>query len=183
MKIEIISDSSQGFGILLIDGEEWAKVYRRYFFRKIKTLSKDLTLDEIYKALDKISFESGQTYALNLIAYRPRTEKELASKLRERLIPSAQIDQILEKCRTWGYLNDEEELTRFIASEIRNGRGPYLIAQKVQNRFGLSPPPNFYPRDEQQSIIETLATNKSREPRIRFLQRRGFPIDLILTSI
>ncbi len=58
--------------------------------------------------------------AVNLLTYKPRSIKELRTRLLEKNWTNEQIvDEIIEKLKFYGYLNDEQFAKSFAESQIR----------------------------------------------------------------
>lgn len=58
--------------------------------------------------------------ALKLLAYKPRTVKELSGRLETRGFSENEISRALEKLSTLGYINDEEYALRWAECAVRD---------------------------------------------------------------
>ena len=124
------------------------------------------------------------------------------SKLREKLCklhyPAAEIDEVLNKCRDYGFVNDNMLAEEFAKSQSSRGRGSRRIANELY-RHGLTGEAAekalelVAPNDEE-SAAEALRSKlsswknepdwrKKREKAFRFLASRGFPLDVIYTVL
>ncbi len=136
--------------------------------------------------------ESALAYALRLLRIRPRSQRELAERLRRRGYPPEEIENTLRALREAGWLNDREFLESFIRGHLRKLWSPWLIAQDLQ-RKGFSP-------EEFQDLLEELWDEENAWLRLQeharrihslarnpeafrrrlwgFLQRRGYPLEV-----
>ncbi len=61
---------------------------------------------------------NSRDYALRLIEFRDRTEKELCEKLKEKGYEEAQIEDTLEFLKSYGYIDDKRYASHFIHDAI-----------------------------------------------------------------
>ncbi|PSF14395.1 recombinase RecX [Marinobacter fuscus] len=124
--------------------------------------------------------------ALRLLARREHSRSELALKLRQRDIPSATIDSVLDDYEQEGWLSDERFADVFARQKMDQGYGPLKIEADLQQK-GVCRMPECL-----QSIPEEVWVERAAEARIkrfgkvlprnlsekarqfRFLARRGF---------
>ena len=124
------------------------------------------------------------------------------SKLREKLNRLAygvdEIEEVLNKCREYNLVNDAALAEEFARSQSSRGRGSRRIACELY-RHGLT-------GDAARSAIEKITGNdaqaaqsalqsklagwknqpdwrKRREKAFQFLARRGFPLDIIYSTL
>lgn len=126
------------------------------------------------------------------------SEKKLVEKLRKLHYPAAEIDDVLQKCRDYGFVNDDMLAEEFAKSQSSRGRGSRRIANELY-RHGLTGEAAekalelIAPNDEEaartalQSKLASLKNEtdwrKKREKAFRFLANRGFPLDVIYTIL
>jgi regulatory protein len=74
--------------------------------------------------------------AVNLLTYKPRSIKELRERLLEKDWTNAEIvDEIIEKLKFYGYLNDAQFAKSFAASQIRQKPvGKRVLKQKLAQK-------------------------------------------------
>ncbi len=65
--------------------------------------------------------EKGMTFALNLLTFRARTEKEVEKRLKERGYPQEIIEEIIEKLIKLKYLDDKSYADDFIRNRVKYG--------------------------------------------------------------
>lgn len=83
--------------------------------------------------------EQGYQLALTYLSYQLRTTAEVTRYLMGKEWTALQIEPILQRLTTQGYLNDKTYATAFVRTEMKVGhKGPQVIRQKLQQR-GLSP--------------------------------------------
>ncbi|HEV2074256.1 MAG TPA: RecX family transcriptional regulator [Thermomicrobiales bacterium] len=159
-------------------------------------LKKGDVLDEekIALLLKQDAVKKAISTSLNLIAYRPRSAGELASKLRERGYDAETIDEAIGRMRELNYLDDREFADRWVESrQMHRPRSTRMLRQELQQK-GVD-------RQIIESTIEgagidefgdALALGQKKvesfralEPQVRdrrlsgFLARRGYSYDVI----
>ncbi|MBI2742928.1 MAG: regulatory protein RecX [Chlamydiales bacterium] len=135
--------------------------------------------------------EGAFRYVLSLLAKKGYFSRELREKLSKRGYSLKAIEKTIELCTARGYLNDEAESERAIASEVRKGRGPLYIAAKLKARSRIVSPA-IKNIDQRASILLLLPklckkydpkTYEGRGKLFQALQRRGFETEAILSCI
>ena len=129
--------------------------------------------------------KSAKLVALRLLTIKSLTISELKKKLTLRGFSKEEIDQTINICLGYGYLNDEEEGQRRVERFKRKGYGPHLIAAKLRAQ-GLNPA--AISSEEQIAAIRNLIAKpawKKKEKRnlVAALQRRGFDFECILKVV
>ena len=118
----------------------------------------DKNLSEI-KA--KIFFFEAEEVLINYLKYRPRTEKEIVSKLRENGYQSGIISQLIEKYQKLGYINDEDFAESYLLDLIsHHPQGKYLLIGKLREK-GIS----------KKVIDELISKHLSEEKEIEMAER------------
>ncbi|MBA2248554.1 MAG: RecX family transcriptional regulator, partial [Chloroflexia bacterium] len=96
-----------------------------------------MELDEELTAslLDRDRVRQAITAALNLLAYRPRAEGEIRTRLRQRGFPDGAIDETLVKLREWHYVDDQDFAERWIENRReRRPRSARMIAMELRGK-------------------------------------------------
>lgn len=119
--------------------------------------------------------------AIRLLAIKSRTTEELRKKLTLRGFPGVEIEAVIQKFTSQGYLSDEEIVARRFQAYLEKGYGPRYIALKLKQQ-GLRMPP--YPAALQKQVALKLLRkasfqSKDAQKRGAALQRRGFDLDVI----
>ena len=135
--------------------------------------------------------------AVNLLTYKPRSVEELRTRLLEKDWTNEQIvDEVIEKLKFYGYLNDAQFAKSFAASQIRQKPvGKRILKQKLALKKldketvdeALEKALEETPEEE---IIERAITKRLRlkgKPATRedakkfydYLLRQGFSYDLV----
>ncbi|MFH2070692.1 MAG: regulatory protein RecX [Elusimicrobiota bacterium] len=135
-------------------------------------------------------------YALLLLKYKNRTEKEISGKLKRKNFTETAIRETIEKLKRLKLLDDEKFARTFIETKLGSGRGINRIILELKNKGvstqNLDETLKEY-GDTQEQQFETacrLFENKTRtysklppEKIYRrtggFLSRRGFSSDII----
>lgn len=133
-------------------------------------------------------------YALNLLTYRQRSEKEIYDSLKRKGYIDDHIENVITLCRDKNYLNDRQFARSFANDKMNlNKHGPVRIKHELMLK-GVSKhiidEIVDYDRDEQYEMAMEVASkrmNSYRNDNKRdiyrkmsgFLQRRGFSYDII----
>ncbi len=132
--------------------------------------------------------------AVQFIAYRPRSEREVRDRLRKREYSDEAIEIAIEKVHHWGYLDDAEFARLWVDNRVQHRpRGERLLAQELRQK-GVD-------RDVIATVLEETELNeydaalelaRKRAPRLanldpqtaerrlsQYLARRGYGWDVI----
>ncbi len=139
--------------------------------------------------------------AIRILSRSDKTEAELSRRLAQFGFTADAIEQVLERCRDYGYLNDERYAAARARSLMRNGKSVGHKAAQDLRRRGISDElvetamaeaRTEYPEEE---LIKELlerrfadfdyasADEKTRRRVIGFFQRRGFSLASIFRLI
>ena len=69
-------------------------------------IGQELSEDQLSELLEKASLDSALSVALRYLSARPRSERELRTRLRQRKLGEAVIDRTVEQLKTRGLLDD-----------------------------------------------------------------------------
>ncbi|MDX1754766.1 MAG: regulatory protein RecX [Marinobacter sp.] len=75
-----------------------------------------------------------RTVALRLLARREHSRLELATKLRQRRLPSGLIEAVLDEFEGEGWLSDERYADVYARQRMDAGYGPVRIRSELQQR-------------------------------------------------
>jgi SOS response regulatory protein OraA/RecX len=122
---------------------------------------------------------------LRLLSIKSFSSFELKKKLTRRGFPLAEIDAVIEKYTSRGFINDKELAERRTQLYKNKGYGPRWIVGKLKTQ-GLRP--TSYTREEQRQVIQKLLATatfakKEKNNKIAALQRRGFELDTVFPLI
>lgn len=132
--------------------------------------------------------------ALNFLAYRPRSEGEIRTRLRRAEIPDATIALVLEKLRNWHYVDDSDFARRWIENRATHRpRGARLLAQELRAKgVPQDVSAEAIAEAELDEAADALAIARERsrqlsglDPQVRerrlgaYLARRGYGFDII----
>lgn len=144
-----------------------------------------LMAEEENKALD---------YALNLLTYRQRSEKEIYDSLKRKGYIDEHIENVISSCKDKNYINDKIFAKSFINDKINlNKHGPERIKHELRLKGVSKEIINEvldYDRNDQYRFAKEVADKKMYSYRnddknavyrkmSGFLQRRGFSYDII----
>ncbi len=121
--------------------------------------------------------KSAKTAALWLLSIKNYSKKELFQKLKKKKFSEVEIQEALEKCASWGFLNDEQEASSRLKRLKQKGYGPHLVKLKMKEA-GLEFAADLSIEEEKQIIQALLEKSswkrKTTQQKIAALQRRGF---------
>jgi regulatory protein len=159
-------------------------------------LKRGETLDEAaVRELEGIAVaEKATEAALNFVSYRPRSEREVRDRLRQRDYPPAAIDYAIEKMRGWRYLDDKGFAEFWVESRVEHfprGRRALLseLRAKGVDRDVAGEVIDSLDLDEESAALE-LARKRLRslsnlDPQTQrrrlsdYLARRGYGWDVV----
>lgn len=139
--------------------------------------------------------------ALRLLTRRDRSEAELRQKLQQFGFCTSAIDETINKCREYNYLDDQRYAKERARSFMRNGRG---VGQKIRQdlrRRGINEAlteqaiENAEAEFSSDQILRdqlsrrfpsfhyARADDRERRRVISFFQRRGFPLEQIFAIV
>lgn len=129
--------------------------------------------------------------AMDLLARREHSRRELADKLRGRF-PSEALDAALDQLRDEGLQSDSRFAESFVRSRAQRGYGPQRIAQELHQRGIPAEQVTLAMAraevDWQRLLLDLVerrfgpspaSDRRERARRWRFLQQRGFGSDAI----
>ncbi|MCW8853835.1 MAG: recombination regulator RecX [Gammaproteobacteria bacterium] len=130
--------------------------------------------------------------AMGLLARREHSELELNRKLQQKGFNEEATEQVIEKLRSNNLLSNERFAETYINMRRQRGYGPLRIAQELKERGVDADVSTVYLdelADEWQGIMiqqyrkkygnELIDEFKEKAKRMRFLQHRGYPLDMI----
>ena len=181
---------------LYIDGEFACGISEETFlnfgFRTNDEISED-TLSEV-KRFDEYQF--AKKSALDFLAYRIRSKKEIIDKLKAKKISEETIEKTIGHLEKLGLINDEEFAKLLVQSNTgKNPSGKSVIRQKLY-RKGISKDisekmlnETFSEKKERTLIMDIfnkykrrlagLDKNHKRKKMFEHLARKGFDFDII----
>jgi regulatory protein len=134
--------------------------------------------------------------AIRILTRRDHTEKELLFKLRLRKFDAAEIEDALNRCREFGYLDDARTAAGMAKQMAARGNGPlkirHTLEQKgvddlsIQQALSLCGNENDQVKSAQYimkrirfRLYRESDSQKRRAIAYRFLTGRGFTLDVI----
>jgi regulatory protein len=130
--------------------------------------------------------------AVGLLSRREHSRVELVAKLAKKEFTEEQIDSAFEQLLEHGLQSDQRYLEDFVRSRLLKGSGPLKIAHELRTR-GIDPEMlQNYLNSQKVDWLEVATTTykkkyrandeidaRERAKRVRFMQSRGFPSDII----
>ena len=137
MKIEKIKKLSGSRYHLLIDNKKHI-IYDDVLLAFNLYKPCNITKDNYQKLIDKNSFYEGYYKALKYVSFKMRSEKEVYQKLISLNIAKKEIDNIINKLKADGYVDNIKYTHAFILDQINlTNNGPKKIALELKKR-GIS---------------------------------------------
>src|SRR5829696_1216991 len=120
---------------IFLDGEFAFAITREEAVLQGLRIGRELTVDEVgeFRARDTVSkaIES----ALRLLTVRPRTEKELRDRLRQKAYEPTAIDAAIERIDSWGYLDDAAFARLWVTNRIEHRpRVKRMLVQELRQK-------------------------------------------------
>jgi regulatory protein len=121
-RVNVYLDGEFAFGLALIHAL-WLKIGQKLSDEDIAEL----------KAADTL--EKAQQKAVNFIAYRPRTEREVRQRLKKAGADEETINSVLERVKSAGLLDDEAFGKAWVESRLRsNPRSKRMLAWELRQK-------------------------------------------------
>lgn len=132
--------------------------------------------------LEELERRGALRFSVAALARQSLHGEKLASRLRRHFLSPELVSEIVEHCRSKGWIDDSGWIAQRVQKWHAEGRSSYEISARLQ-RDGLSP--SFLPDDREalRSLLRKkkfpYKTKKERELTIRKLSRRGFSYEII----
>lgn len=135
-----------------------------------------------------------RSYAFALLTRREYSKMELLEKLKQYAMNEQEVIDLVDELAEQHYQSDQRVAEQLVASQMRKGKGVYRIKQALQAK-GLD---SDLIEDDLQDIdwfeqayqlkVKKFGTDVATDPKqkakqVRFLQYRGFTMDIILKVI
>ena len=139
---------------------------------------------------------SAKSVAVRLLSRREHSALEIRDKLLKRDFDSEEIDRVIIELQQGGWLSDERFAEAYIRMRQLKGFGPVRIAMELNERGVKEHIVDDYLHANDDSWRQTLEQQyrkkykdkpiedySDKAKRIRFLQYRGFALDVIYSQI
>ncbi len=150
--------------------------------------------------MDSELLKKSLSAAYRYLSYRARSYSETQDHLEQKEYPASIVNQTLKNLVQYGYLNDEKFALDWGRSRIANKKfGPYRLRQDLLGK-GLARElvdqtlTSLYAEVDEEELAQLAAEKKAHQLRgvdpivkrrrlIQFLQRKGFPADIIFKTV
>lgn len=133
LRITKIKKMKSGKYKIELDKKEQVTTYDEVILKNNLLFQKEIDAEmqnQIHK--DTADYD-GYYKALKYIAVRMRSEKELSIYLEKKEIPKDERDNIIDKLKRNGFLNDRQFAVSFIADKVHlSNMGPYQIRRELE---------------------------------------------------
>jgi regulatory protein len=182
-RVNVYLDGDFAFGLAMIHAL-WLRIGQRLSDEEIAEL----------KAADTL--EKAQQRALNLIAFRPRSVREVQQRLKKAGADDETIDHVVERLRNAGLLDDEAFSKAWVESRLRaSPRSKRMIAWELRQK-GVSGGEIEAALDEVNDEDAAYRAARKRLPRLlslepierkrklhEYLARNGFDYETIQSVV
>ena len=139
---------------------------------------------------------SAKSVAVKLLSRREHSAREIRAKLAQRDFDENEIEQVIVELQQGGWLSDERFAEAYIRMRRNKGYGPLRISIELNERGVNEDIVNDYMQVDNAIWLQILKQQylkkykgalvtdyNDKAKRIRFLQYRGFPLDMIYQVI
>jgi regulatory protein len=150
-----------------------------------KEIEKILEKDQLTKAIEK---------SFRLLGIRPRSQKELEKKLKEKGFAQKIIKKAIKRIKNLGYLDDKKFAKAWLEARKSSSKGKYIVERELKQK-GIAEKIvkktiSYYTQKDEFKIANQLVKKKEKtykklsplEKKIkisRFLANRGFSWEVI----
>ncbi len=132
MKIIKYKKMSRGRYKVTFDTQELI-LYEDVIIKNNLLLEKNITIELLEKVINENIYYEVYDNALTQIEYKMRTTKELKEILQKKNFSSSIIDEVIEKLKKEGYLNEEKYIEAYINDKINLSKdGPFKIKKSLE---------------------------------------------------
>lgn len=109
-------------------------VNKKMFFKELQRLTNCPSRQEFIQTFSLLEVKLAKQAVVNLLARKGYLSQELEKKLSAKGFSPQAIDQAISSAKRGGYVDDAQELARFMRSEARKGRGPQMTLFKLKQK-------------------------------------------------
>ncbi|MEQ1066372.1 regulatory protein RecX [Acinetobacter sp. XH1741] len=135
-----------------------------------------------------------RSYAFALLTRRDYSKAELIEKLARYAQNLQEVNQLVEELSEQNYQSDQRVAEQMLASQIRKGKGPKRIKQALKTKqlesdlIAEELHEIDWAEQAYQLKVKKFGEDVEKDPKlkakqIRFLQYRGFDLDVIMKAI
>ncbi len=153
----------------------------------------EITIEKYNKILEDVIFVKAKEKSFSYLSYKPRTYKEVTSKLKIEQFSEEVIDSIMKFLQKYDYVNDEKYAEEFVRSRVSSkGLGRHRLESELKQKGIDSNIINKifseYEFDELEMVIQHIYKKTNGNKRIEtkeknrcfnYLLRKGFSYELI----
>ena len=120
---------------IFIDGQYRFPVSEEVLIQFRLHKDQEITNDQIQAITDADSISKAYNKALDYLSYQLRTEKEIIQYLQQHDFTDSQIEPVLQRLRSQGYINDLEYAKSYVRTIAKTSdKGPKVITQKLRQK-------------------------------------------------
>lgn len=154
-------EGRQGVLTLMVEGEVWKEIHTSVFGRKPNLPLEYGSLSELKEQFEQAEYRAATVYALKRLSMKSYLSAELHDKLVAHHVSEEMAAQVILKCQSLGYLNDQEWMQHFVQRQLTKNLGPMAILMKLRAK-GV-------PQETAQQLIAALDDGNERRNRISHL--------------
>lgn len=144
--------------------------------------------------LPKLTGAKLRSYAYRLLGRREYGKTEITDKLLQYAASEDEVNQLVDTLIEYNYQNDERYAQQLFRSHVLKGQGPQRIKQKIQQKSvdlelineqleNTNWLAEAYELKVRKFGKEVSKDQKERAKQVRFLQYRGYDLDIIFKVI
>ena len=124
-------------------------------------------------------------YALKLLKFRSRSENELRIRMKRKGFEDVEIDDVIEKLKKYGYINEIEDAINYVKIKCEKGWSKkkiyFGLLRRGYNKEIIKQALINYQKDLviQKLKSEILRKHLDKKKLIKLLKSRGFEWDII----
>ncbi len=118
--------------LLLWEGQLWKEVSKSLFFSELRKIPTHLTWEDFQTRFFQLELTAGRKYALYWLSRRALLSHELKAKLLSKGLSHEASASIIAYCQEKGFLDDDQEIARIVAKELRKGQSERAVFFKLK---------------------------------------------------
>jgi len=138
MVLELKLKKEDPKAILLVwEGDVWRRLSKSLFFNELNKFPAGLLWEDFLERFSLLEEKIGKRYSLYLLSQRAMLSSELEEKLISKGITPSVAKGVVQYCSEKGFLNDEQEVARLVAKELRKGHSAKAVLFKLRAKKRL----------------------------------------------
>lgn len=138
MVLEIKLKKEDPKAILLVwEGSVWRTLSKSLFLNELRKFPSSLVWEDFLERFSLLEEKIGKRYSIYLLSQRALLSSELEERLISKGITASVAKGIVQYCSEKGFLNDEQEVARLVAKELKKGHSAKAVLFKLRGKKRL----------------------------------------------